>query len=89
MLEKQIFIGGETFTIADVYHLPSMMLLAKIGESDHLWKGLSNVERWYKEISTRDSSLRLSSEIVHADPEAIYTGSATGILNSIDIPAAA
>ena len=59
ILAKQKFIGGSTFTIADVYHLPYLALLNKIGESEHLWKGLPNVERWYKEISQRESCAKV------------------------------
>jgi glutathione S-transferase len=55
ILAKQKFIGGETFTIADVFHLPYLTLFAKIGESENLWKDLPNVERWYKEITERES----------------------------------
>lgn len=55
ILGKQKYIGGASFTIADLYHMPHMITLAKIGEGDHLWKGLLNVKRWYQEISEREA----------------------------------
>ena len=45
ILGKQKYIGGASFTIADLYHMPHMITLEKLGEGDHLWKGLSNVEK--------------------------------------------
>ena len=59
ILTKQRYIGGDTFTMADVFHLPYIITLIKIGEDKHLWKDLSNVERWCKEICERESVMAL------------------------------
>lgn len=60
ILAKQPYIGGATFTIADLYHLPYMLFLTKLGEDEHIWKGLPHVEKWYSNISQRDSAKALS-----------------------------
>lgn len=54
-------MGGPQFTIADIHHLPYMAFLADIGEAS-MWKGLSNVDRWYKEISERDTWMKVRAE---------------------------
>jgi glutathione S-transferase len=55
ILGKQKYIGGDTFTIADVYHLPYLGLFNKIGKLEKLYDGFPNVERWCKEICERES----------------------------------
>jgi len=55
ILGKQKYIGGDVFTIADVFHVPYFVLLTKIGELEKLYEGLPNVERWSKEICERES----------------------------------
>jgi glutathione S-transferase len=60
ILAKQKFIGGDTFTIGDVYHLSYLNLLKKTGD-DKLWEGLPNVERWTKEILGRPAWVKVSS----------------------------
>ena len=55
ILSKQKYIGGDTFTIADVFHLPYFGILNRIGELEKLCEGLPNVERWCKEICEREN----------------------------------
>jgi glutathione S-transferase len=55
ILAEQKYMGGAKFTLADLYHTPLVIVLIKIGEGNNLWRGLSNVERWVKEISERES----------------------------------
>jgi len=55
ILGNQKYIGGDAFTIADVFHMPYFALLTKVGELEKLIEGLPNVERWVKEICERDS----------------------------------
>jgi glutathione S-transferase len=55
ILGKQKYIGGDMFTIADVFHVPYFGLLTKVGELEKLYEGLPNVERWCKEICERES----------------------------------
>jgi glutathione S-transferase len=60
ILGKQKFIGGETFTIGDIYHLPYLTLLKNTGE-DKLWDRLENVKRWAEEILNRPSWVKVTS----------------------------
>jgi glutathione S-transferase len=60
ILSKQKYLGGDTFTIADVYHLPYLGLFNKIGKLEKLYDGLPNVERWCKEICERESFKKAS-----------------------------
>lgn len=55
ILGKHKYIGGDTFTMADLFHIPYLTMFVKIGESENLWKDLPNVQRWYKDISERES----------------------------------
>ncbi|KAL0578851.1 hypothetical protein V5O48_003130 [Marasmius crinis-equi] len=52
ILGKQKYIGGDEFTLADLFHLPYGALLAPAG-SDVLSKQGPNVTRWWNEISSR------------------------------------
>jgi glutathione S-transferase len=60
ILSKQKYIGGDTFTIGDLYHLSYLNLLKKTGD-DKLWDGLPNVTRWVDEILARPQWVKASS----------------------------
>ena len=62
ILEKQAFIGGEIFTLGDLFHLPFLTLLKNMGE-DKLWKDLPNVARWAKDIMERPVWVKVSSMV--------------------------
>ncbi|KAJ7642085.1 glutathione S-transferase [Roridomyces roridus] len=55
ILGKQRYLGGETLTLADLFHLPYGPL-ASSGENDIMNKR-SNVSRWYNELIARPSWL--------------------------------
>ncbi|KAJ7067551.1 thioredoxin-like protein [Mycena amicta] len=52
ILGKQSFIGGDEYTLADLFHFPLSQMLAAAG-SDIMSKKGPNVTRWFTEISTR------------------------------------
>ncbi|CAF2778973.1 unnamed protein product [Rotaria sp. Silwood2] len=52
ILSKQPYIGGQTFTLADLFHLPCGVLLVKAGESD-LFESRPHVKQWWNKISSR------------------------------------
>jgi glutathione S-transferase len=53
-LEGQEFIGGETFTIADISHIPYAYAFLKCGYKDTL-KARPNVYSWLKRIMRREA----------------------------------
>jgi glutathione S-transferase len=60
ILAKQKYIGGDEFTLGDIFHLSYLNLLNKTGESK-TWAGLPNVERWVEAILTRPSWVQITS----------------------------
>jgi len=50
ILAKQKYIGGDTLTLADLFHLPYAYMLDENVKSDVL-RTRPNVARWWKEIS--------------------------------------
>ncbi|KAJ7067524.1 thioredoxin-like protein [Mycena amicta] len=52
ILGKQKYIGGDEYTLADLFHFPLSQMLAAAG-SDIMSKKGPNVTRWFTEISTR------------------------------------
>ncbi|TRM64582.1 glutathione S-transferase [Schizophyllum amplum] len=56
ILGEQKYIGGDTFTLADLFHIPyATRLLPKVG-CDYM-ETKPNVARWYKDITSRPSWL--------------------------------
>lgn len=56
ILSKQEFIGGNTFTLADVYHLPyGSMLFHPNTNMGHLINDRPLVKAWWEKISGRQS----------------------------------
>ncbi|KAL1758638.1 glutathione S-transferase [Schizophyllum commune] len=55
ILAKQKFMGGDTFTLADLFHIPYATRLKPRTNCDFLENGRPNVARWYKEITSRAS----------------------------------
>ncbi|KAF8626925.1 hypothetical protein AX17_006426 [Amanita inopinata Kibby_2008] len=53
ILSKQKYLGGNEFTLADLYHLPYGTMLAVAGSD--VMSRKPNVDRWFKEISARPS----------------------------------
>lgn len=60
ILAKQTYIGGNEFTIGDLFHASQLDLLIKNGE-DIAWKGLENVERWIAMIFERETWIKISA----------------------------
>ena len=53
-LEKVSYIGGETFSIADISHIPYTNYMLRFGYKD-MYKSRPNVYKWLKRIMKRDS----------------------------------
>lgn len=53
-LEKVSYIGGDTFSIADISHIPYTNLMLRIGYKE-MYKSRPNVYKWLKRIMKRDS----------------------------------
>ncbi|KAF7335783.1 Glutathione S-transferase [Mycena venus] len=53
ILSKQRYLGGETLTLADLFHVPYAPLIAS-GETDIMTRK-SNVARWYNDLVARPS----------------------------------
>ena len=56
ILSKQEYIGGNTFTLADIFHLPygSMLTLPNVGYA-HLFNDRPHVKAWWDKITSRAS----------------------------------
>ncbi|KAJ4491268.1 glutathione S-transferase III [Lentinula edodes] len=56
ILGKQKYIGGDQYTLADIYHLPNgYTLQTQCGELVFLSEKRPNVARWWTEITGRDA----------------------------------
>ncbi len=53
-LENVGYIGGETFSIADISHIPYTNYMLRVGYKD-MYKSRPNVYKWLKRIMKRDS----------------------------------
>lgn len=53
ILGKQKYLAGEKITLADIYHLPYGTLIGEIGSD--IIATRPNVNRWFKELASRDS----------------------------------
>ncbi|CAF5021494.1 unnamed protein product [Rotaria sp. Silwood1] len=54
ILSSQSYLGGNTFTLADLFHLPLGSLLVKCGEGE-LFESRPHVKQWWNKISTRQA----------------------------------
>ncbi|CAM4797011.1 unnamed protein product [Rotaria magnacalcarata] len=54
ILSKQSYIGGEIFTLADLFHLPYGAMLVKCGENE-LFESRPHVKQWWNKISNRSA----------------------------------
>ncbi|KAJ7806948.1 thioredoxin-like protein [Mycena olivaceomarginata] len=61
ILAKQRYVAGDTFTLADLFHLP-YTVLANAGEGNDVMTRKPNVARWYKELLARPSWLAYEGE---------------------------
>ncbi|KAL1691025.1 glutathione S-transferase [Schizophyllum commune] len=56
ILGKQKYMGGDTFTLADLFHIPYASRLKRMSGCDFLESGQwPNVTRWYNDITSRAS----------------------------------
>lgn len=62
ILSKQEYIGGSTFTIADIYHLPYASLLFAINLG-HLITDRPHVNAWWQRISSRPSWQKVNAPL--------------------------
>ncbi|GBB83256.1 hypothetical protein RclHR1_01000012 [Rhizophagus clarus] len=60
LLEDKDYLTGE-FSLADLLHVPLTLYVIKNGEGD-LWNKRSNVSRWLKNISERESWKNIATE---------------------------
>lgn len=49
------FLAGDEFSLADLSHLPNSHYLMSAADTRDLFTSRKNVERWWDEISSRDS----------------------------------
>ncbi|KAG6826744.1 hypothetical protein H0H92_014617 [Tricholoma furcatifolium] len=61
ILSKQKYLAGEEITLADLFHLPYGTMLSVAGSDIMTTK--SNVARWFKELTSRESWLAVEGEI--------------------------
>ncbi|XP_071725163.1 glutathione S-transferase-like [Rutidosis leptorrhynchoides] len=54
-LGESRFLAGEDFSLADLSHLPNAHYLVNATDRKELFTSRKNVERWWSEISNRDS----------------------------------
>ncbi|XP_030525553.1 glutathione S-transferase PARB-like [Rhodamnia argentea] len=54
-LESSRFLAGDEFTLADLSHLPNTHYLVTVGNRGEAFSSRKNVDRWWNEISSRDS----------------------------------
>jgi glutathione S-transferase len=54
ILGKQAYMGGENFSLIDIFYMPIMRVLYKAGNGD-LIETLPNVNAWWQKVSTRES----------------------------------
>ncbi|CAF3532860.1 unnamed protein product [Adineta steineri] len=54
ILSKQPYLAGETFTLADLFHLPYGAWLVKLGEGN-LFESRPHVKQWWDKITARVS----------------------------------
>ncbi|EYU34184.1 hypothetical protein ABFS82_03G030900 [Erythranthe guttata] len=54
-LGESRYLAGEEFTLADLSHIPNTHYLVNVCERDELFASRENVERWWGEISSRES----------------------------------
>ncbi|KAJ7081250.1 glutathione S-transferase, partial [Mycena epipterygia] len=62
ILAKQKFIGGNDFTLADIFHLCYTPLLAEAGIKIMTSEGRPNVTRWWNSISTQPTWVQLKAD---------------------------
>ncbi|KAJ1305638.1 hypothetical protein OPQ81_000635 [Rhizoctonia solani] len=53
ILSKQKYLAGDTFTLADLFHLPYGAMVAQL--APEVLSSKPNVKRWWDDISSRDS----------------------------------
>ena len=74
ILAKQKYMGGNTFTLADIAFMPEFLALGVTGE-DEAVKSNPNVNRWWDEVSARESWKKVSKPVWD-----VYTG----IMETVD-----
>ncbi|KAJ7663157.1 glutathione S-transferase [Mycena polygramma] len=62
ILEKQRFIAGNEFTLADVFHIGFGVKFRDAGCEDLLLEKGPNVARWWKEITSRPSWINIEAQ---------------------------
>ena len=54
-LANSPWLAGKTFSLADMFLCPMLYYIKIIPEAERLMAGLGNLERWYGNVSARDS----------------------------------
>ncbi|KAG8378010.1 hypothetical protein BUALT_Bualt08G0093600 [Buddleja alternifolia] len=54
-LKESRYLAGDDFTLADLSHLPNTQYLVNGTDKEELFTSRKNVERWWGEISSRES----------------------------------
>lgn len=58
-LGESQFLAGDKFTLADLSHLPNAHYLVNATDMGELFTSRENVGRWWSEISSRDSWVKV------------------------------
>jgi len=77
ILGKQKFMAGDSFTLADINHMPNVHMLFVAGEGG-LLEDKSNVMRWWNDVTERDAWKKLSKAMNEALQKAMEAASAGG-----------
>ncbi|KAJ7641090.1 glutathione S-transferase [Roridomyces roridus] len=68
ILGKQKYVAGDEFTLADIFHLMYMPMVVSNG-IDVVTTSGPNVARWWNELVTRPSWVKLQAEGVQSTPQ--------------------
>ncbi|KAF4552362.1 Glutathione S-transferase-like protein 14 [Elsinoe fawcettii] len=63
-LEGQDWLGGEEFSLLDLYHAPWLNFLPRLGMEEEVTKRKS-VAAWWERIKARESWSKLQAEVAH------------------------
>ncbi|KAJ7699437.1 glutathione S-transferase [Mycena olivaceomarginata] len=64
ILGKQKFLGGDEYSLADLFHFGSAPRLAENGIDIMTSKGRPNVTRWWNELTARPAWAKLTADFV-------------------------
>nr|BBA68561.1 glutathione S-transferase [Nemophila menziesii] len=72
-LSKSKYLAGDSFTLADLSHLPSIRFLMNEGGFQHLVNDRKNVNSWWIDISSRPAWKKVMELIKATQPQPVTT----------------